>query len=339
MVNTKEDLINKYLEIKGKLNKAPNSREFYKEAEISKRTVEKFFGSNAFTKLTSECGDIPNKFSKDKSSFIEILVQYGKLYREINKHPTGADWTFYNCQPTVNGITGSHKIKWIDMPQLFQEFAIGKKEWEDVIEILPDTNSYITNNEISKNIDGLTLERLKFIPPVVNKLIEFSRDEQMANEFEKNVNLVFEMLGFEVTKYGQGTGRNPDGIAKESQNHYAILIDAKSRKDNYKLGTEDRKFIEYIKTFSEPLRKSGFSNIYFLIVSSEFSNTSQAALKNIKIETQVSTTLLTSKLLLKLLSNKIQNPRLFDLKKFQELLIVEGKITEDKIDKFITGRK
>ena len=82
------------------------------------------------------------------------------------------------------------------------------------------------------------------------------------------------MFGFDVTDYGQGTGRNPDGLAKENQHRYAILIDAKARKDVYKLGTEDRKFIEYIKTFSEPLRKSGFTNIYFLIVSSNFDSIS-----------------------------------------------------------------
>jgi len=143
------------------------------------------------------------------------------------------------------------------------------------------------------------------------------------------------MLGFEVTEYGQGTGRKPDGVAKENQFRYAILIDAKARKDSYKLGTEDRKFIEYIKTFSEPLRKSGYSRIYFLIVSSRFEGISELAIKNIKLETQVTTSLLSSKLLLKLLSSKIKSPRLFDLNKFQELLIENGEITEKRIDRFL----
>jgi hypothetical protein len=166
-------------------------------------------------------------------------------------------------------------------------------------------------------------------------LIEFSTDEEKSKEFEKDVNIAFQMLGFEVADYGQGTGRNPDGIAKENQYRYAILIDSKSRKDGYKVGTEDRKFIEYIKTFREPLRKSGFTNIYFLVVSSGFESVSAKSIKNIKVETQVSTTLLTSRLLLRLLSNKIRMPRLFDLKKFQELLIEDGEITEKKINKFI----
>jgi hypothetical protein len=120
---------------------------------------------------------------------------------------------------------------------------------------------------------------------------------------------------------------------------YAILIDAKARKDSYKIGTDDRKFIEYIKTFSEPLRKHGFTNIYFLIVSSRFGSLSTEAIKNIRLETQVTTTLLTSRLLLKILSCKIETPRLFDLKKFQELLIEDGELTEKKIDRFLTRQK
>ncbi|HEX7413541.1 MAG TPA: hypothetical protein VF411_05800, partial [Bacteroidia bacterium] len=75
------------------------------------------------------------------------------------------------------------------------------------------------------------------------------------------------------------------------------------------------------------------------IVSSGFDTVSPTSIKNIKVETQVTTTLLTSRLLLKILSNKVQNPRLFDLKKFQELLIEDGEITEKRIDKFISSLK
>lgn len=146
------------------------------------------------------------------------------------------------------------------------------------------------------------------------------------------------MLGFEVTEYGQGTGRKPDGIAKDNQNRYAILIDAKSRKDSYKMGTEDRKFIEYIKTFSDSLIKSGFSKRYFIIVSSKFDSLPKKAIENIKIETQVPVTFITAKLLLKVLANKIKEPRLFDLNKFQKLLVEDGEISEKKIHDFLKGK-
>lgn len=147
------------------------------------------------------------------------------------------------------------------------------------------------------------------------------------------------MLGFEVDEFGQGTGRNPDGIAKETQHRYAILLDSKARKRSYVIGTEDRKFIEYIHKYSEPLSKSGYTKKYFLIVSSQFDPVTSSALKNIKIETGVTPTLVTARQLLKLLAIKIQSPRLFDLKKFQELLIEEGEISEKRVDKFIASLK
>ena len=76
-----------------------------------------------------------------------------------------------------------------------------------------------------------------------------------------------------------------------------------------------------------------------MIVSSKFDSVSINSIKNIKIETDVTTTLLTSRLLLKLLASKIEAPRLFDLKKFQQLFIEDGEITEKKVDKFIAAQK
>jgi hypothetical protein len=270
----------------------------------------------------------------------EILIQWAKIANSLGALPAIADWKFHKCKPSVNNIKSSHGLLWSDLPYKFLELYANNEEWKDVVAIIPNrtTNGHFVSKSIPK-IDGLNYEELKFVPPIVQELVNFSINEEKAREFEKNVNLVFQMLGFEVTDYGQGTGRHPDGIAKENQNRYAILIDAKSRKDKYKIGTEDRKFIEYIKTFSDPLRKSGFKNIYFLIVSSSFDIVSTTAIKNIKVETQVTTTFLTSRLLLKLLSSKIRTPRLFDLKKFQELLIEDGEITEKRIDKFIAGQK
>jgi hypothetical protein len=340
MEYTKEDIITEYKKLKDHLGKSPSSRTFEKETGIQLKLLEKFFGRNSWTKLVTECGDIPNDFSTIKVELDEILIQWATLTKNSGKLPAIADWRFHNCKPSINNIKSSHGLKWTDLPYKFLELYSDKEEWKEVVALIPNrsTNGHSISKSIPK-IDGLNFELLKFIPPIVQDLVYFSLNEEKSREFEKSVNLVFQMLGFEVTDYGQGTGRNPDGLAKENQNRYAILIDAKARKDNYKIGTDDRKFIEYIKTFSEPLRKSGFTNIYFLIVSSSFDSVSTTAIKNIRVETQVTTTLLTSRLLLKILSRKIQTPRLFDLKKFQELLIEDGEITEKKIDKFIAGQK
>lgn len=335
---TKEDIINEYEKLKEHLGKSPSSRVFEKETGTQLKLLEKFFGRNSWTKLVIECGDVPNDFSTTKIELGEILIQWATIAKDLGELPVIADWRFYNCKPSINNIKSSHGLKWADLPYKFLELYSDKEEWESVTALVPDRTITNISNFVPK-IDRLSFELFNFIPPIVQNLIEFSLTEDKSREFEKSVNLVFQMLGFEVIDYGQGTGRNPDGLAKENQNRYAILIDAKSRKESYKIGTEDRKFIEYIKTFSEPLRKSGFTNIYFLIVSSSFNSVAPISIKNIRVETQVTTTLLTSRLLLKLLSNKIQKPRIFDLKKFQELLIEDGEITEKKIDKFISNLK
>jgi hypothetical protein len=340
MEYTKDDIIIEYQKLKDHLGKSPSSRTFEKETGIQLKLLEKFFGRNSWTKLVSECGDIPNKFSTSKVELEEILIQWATLAKNSKELPAIADWKYHNCKPSINNIKSSHGLRWADLPYKFLELYSHKEEWKDVVLLIPNRSlNELSNPKSIPKIEGLNFEILKFIPPIVQDLIDFSVNEEKSREFEKSVNLIFQMLGFEVVDYGQGTGRNPDGVAKENQHRYAILIDAKARKDSYKIGTEDRKFIEYIKSFSEPLRKSGFANIYFLIVSSNFDSLSLTSIKNIRVETQVTTTFLTSRLLLKILSNKIQKPRLFDLKKFQELLIEDGEITEKKIDKFIIGLK
>ncbi len=334
MKYTKEYIIEEYKKLKDNLREGPSLKVFFAETGIQKRHMEKAFGSNSFSKLVSECGDIPQKFLKPKSDIEGILLQWAQLARELKKLPTSADWAFKNLKPTTDGITRSHNLKWTDVPHKFLEYYSNNEEWSDIVSIIPKRSNKIQRNK-NERIDGLTFDYSKFIPPIIDDLITLSFSEENSNEFEKTVNLAFEMLGFEVTDYGQGTGRNPDGVAKENQNRYAILIDSKARKDNYRIGTEDRKFIEYIKKFSDSLYKAGFQKTYFLIVSSSFDKLAASSIKNIRIETQVTTTFLTARLLLKLLSKKIQSPRLFDLKKFQELLIEDGEITEDKVDNFV----
>lgn len=302
-----------YIQLRNKLGKQPSSKVFYKEFNIDEKKLGKAFGSNAFSKLVSECGDTPNTFKKPKIPLEDILTQWGNLARELKKIPVNADWAYYNCKPTVDGIRKSYRLKWKDIPDKFLEYASDKPEWDDIVCIIPK-RKYV-KTEISNTITRkLTEEHYKYLPQIVHNLDELSISEERHYEFEKKVNLVFQMLGFEVDEYEQGTGRNPDGIVKDNPNRYAIIIDAKSRSNGYKLGTDDRQIIEYINKFKGKLDREGFHKIYFLIVSSRFETTSFNSINNIKLETNTITSLIPSNLLLKILAKKIELPRLFDLK-------------------------
>jgi hypothetical protein len=340
MEYTKEYIIAEYRRLKHYLGGPPPSRIFYSETGIHIRYLDKFFGSNSYSKLAIECGDNAGEFFKQKSDLDEILMKWGNLARSLGKLPTTADWSFNNSTPSADGIRRSHKLKWVDLPYKFLEQYSDNNEWNDIVALIPNKSADgKIVSESTPKIKGLSFEFLKYIPPIFQDFLELSKNDEKSLEFEKKTNLIFKMLGFEVDEFGQGTGRNPDGIAKENQNRYAILLDSKSRNGSYIFGTEDRKFIEYINRYSEPLNKTGYKKQYFLLVSSSFDPASSISLKNIKIETGVTTSLLEARLLLKILAAKIRAPRLFDLKKFQELMIEDGEISEKRVDKFIANLK
>jgi hypothetical protein len=142
-----------------------------------------------------------------------------------------------------------------------------------------------------------------YIPPIVAILPAMARHEQwleeaakrsgtsIARAFEKGVNAAFTILGFKTELLGQGKGRMPDGRALALDDYYAILWDSKVREDPYKLRTDDRAIREYINTQSRELKRS-YRKIYYVIVSSSFSDDFDDMIASIKMETDVSEVIL-----------------------------------------------
>src|SRR5574344_24200 len=258
MENKKQNIIDKYKELKNKLGYPPSSREFYKESGITQHSLTKIYGSTPYVKLVLECGDKPAEFSSEKVPIEKIFIQWGEIMRKERRVPTLADWLFYKCTPHHSRIFINFGFKWKDIPRQFIKFAQGKKEWEDIIkyvnvvEPMEEETFISSNNEVNDNGDYRI-----YLPPVISLLETLSKNENKSLDFEKKVNLAFQLIGFQVDDLGQGTGRNPDGIAKCRQYHYAIIIDAKSRKEKYTIGTEDRKFIEYIKKYGASCYRVG----------------------------------------------------------------------------------
>ncbi len=334
MINEKSDIIAQYNQLKKYLGHQPSAKEFYKNTSVSQRALQNFYGANAWNKFVEQCGGLPKVFNTDKTDFNEVLIQYGNLFRELKRHPPAAEWDYRKYTPTISGIVRTHDTKWSEMPQKFKDFAYGQIEWQDVIELIPKNNS-ISQVGFHNNTEKLTLQVQNYTPPIIQDLIELSYNDSKFDEFEKKVNIVFEMLGFEVKHFGQGTGRKPDGIALSKTNpRYAILIDSKSRGEGYKFGTDDRAFVEYIKTYVSRLQNDGYDKLYFVVVSSKFISIPETSVKRLSLETHVPITFLSSHLLLKILSKKIEKPRIFDLDKFRALLIDSGEISETKINTF-----
>jgi hypothetical protein len=162
-----------------------------------------------------------------------------------------------------------------------------------------------------------------YLPPVVADLDEVavgtddvaeryaSSDSDLAVIFEHKLGVLFEMLGFDTDVLGQGSGRNPDGIAQAVRNDYAVIYDAKKRESGYRIGRDDRTIREYIETHTRRLRDQGTRHIYFAIVSSSFRDTEESTLRDLRTTTDIdNVVLLTADVLQELLRMRLEEPYL-----------------------------
>ncbi len=186
----------------------------------------------------------------------------------------------------------------------------------------------------------------KYIPPVVSilpqmacidpKIEAICKEEgiDLPTEFEKRVAIAFRLIGFDVERRGQGTGREPDIIATSIEHRYAIILDAKARKDSYRMGTEDRKFSEYIKREIPKLRKKGFTKYYFGVVSSKFHEKITPSIKDLRIKTEIhGVGMFEAEDLLLALDLRLRSPEDFELGEngFMRLLTKDGVISKEDI--------
>lgn len=153
----KDFYIKEYLKLKETLGRKPKVRELYSVDNVTKGKFAKVFGNNPFSKLQEECGDTPNKLILERTPTVLIYEQFGKVTRQLGKLPTQADWSYYDCKPTVSGIERPpHNIRWTELPKIFCEFAKEKSDWADVIEIikskLPDIDKS-QNPKINKDFE------------------------------------------------------------------------------------------------------------------------------------------------------------------------------------------
>lgn len=162
-----------------------------------------------------------------------------------------------------------------------------------------------------------------YLPPIVADIDEIavgtddaeeryaSADADLAVIFEYKLGVLFEMLGFDTEELGQGSGRNPDGIAVAARNDYAVIYDAKKRESGYRIGRDDRTIREYIESHTRRLRDQGTRHIYFAIVSSSFRGTEESTLRDLRTTTDIdNVVLLTADVLQELLRMRLEEPYL-----------------------------
>lgn len=180
-----------------------------------------------------------------------------------------------------------------------------------------------------------------YIPPIVSVLVEMANNNESLIEaakdsgtsleraFEKHIDIVFKILGYETRLMGQGNGRVPDGFAVAKDDDYIILWDAKIRSNGYSMGTDDRTIREYITTQSRELKKRRhYKNIYYAIISSNFVSDYDEVIRSIKMETDVNEVLLMeASALVSMVDAKLRDPSVtLGSDGFQRLFSVSGVI-------------
>jgi hypothetical protein len=178
---------------------------------------------------------------------------------------------------------------------MYLEFYIIINKIKDICE--NEVKRELTLNEISNilswylNIYSERNEKFKweteqenienYIPSIVADLEKIANNDTETREkyetlnlgtlLEKKVHEIFRLFGFKIRPLGQGKGINPDGIAMATEGkRFAIIYDTKARSEEYRLGTDYRTIRDYIESYKRILRREGYEDIYFMIISSDF---------------------------------------------------------------------
>ncbi len=278
----------------------------------------------------------PEKFPIFYKASRDVLSELGF---DLENHDTHGDeyLAFANLIEEINNLIQDLGVK-DNHPIWFVEHIL----WSVKVKSTPEKEE-VKKEKIEKR--EVVFSSSSWLPAIVsdlsdlakNKETDWSKEKGVKPEkaFETKLRYIFTLLGYDVTELGQGTGREPDGIARSLQpqnGYYAIVYDAKARENGYSLGTDDRSIIEYIQKKKRELERQRISKMYFVIISSEFSDnqTMTEAVRNIYRMTQTPVILLRAEDLMFITEEKLRNVEI-DHTLLEDLFLEFGLLTRDKI--------
>lgn len=278
---------------------------------------------NSAEQTYKELGLMPSDIELQGDNYVYFHFLTNEL-KDLFSQKTGRDFTLW------------------DVEHVFWYYYVNKTPTEQITPSIHKTGKEVL----------LETSEADYIPPIVNEVFLLASGEGvMVQKYEKQGRKIedvleeklyqlFLMLGYETERLGKGKGRVPDGIARARQEGYAIIYDAKSRGDVYSIGTDSRAIKEYIEAYSNKLHKEGLKNIYFAIISGNFRDDQDDAIKKIKMETGVQEVLLLkADLLLFALELKLRNPEIgLDKSGLQQIFHYSGIISKEEIQEYLAGR-
>jgi len=217
----------------------------------------------------------------------ELLAHLAALTRQFGRFPSNAQLEFASKEQTVPSAK-TFRTRFGgqgDMLDRLRAWVADRAEYTDVAAIVaaaaPAQRRGQVNAVPAVATPGPSLSE-SLVPPAVDCLPALAAgnpdiERQCAQrgvtpsvELETRLALAFRILGLDVEGLGQGSGRVADGIARCRAGRWAVVYDAKLRRGGFVMGTEDRKFREYIERHGKDLERDGVDSIYFAVVSSFF---------------------------------------------------------------------
>lgn len=339
----KEQILSAYSALKKKNGRRPSYKTFVKESGVSR--YQMILNFRGYSELVRAAGDVPGKFIGSLYTDEDYFRVYGAFIRSHKRLPSREDFFFHGIKPTPSAFRHRFKCPWRDLAVLFYNFAYRNEEWKDVTRIMKD-GYLITDEQVSvaESSSPGTLKHSFYkthphlaesVPPSVKNLAALAYGEGSAIKFESKCGEALRMLGYEVKSLGQGSGRRPDGIAEDPVHKYAVIFDAKQRREKYTPGTDDRAITSYIRDERRRLLERGYDVIYFLVISSGFGAIHSAWNLNVQAETGTPVSFISAENLLRLLAEKIKHPRLVDTGMMKRLFVKGGEITLKEISKIL----
>jgi hypothetical protein len=217
----------------------------------------------------------------------ELLAHLAKLTRSLGRFPSFAQLRFASAEAKIPSDK-TYRTRFGGLAEIHERLQVwvaDRAEYADVAGILAAEVPARRRTDAPPSPVVATPAPLlsdSLIPPAVDCIPSLAASEEDIErecaergltpsvELETRLALAFRILGLDVEGLGQGSGRVADGIARCRSGRWALVYDAKVRRGGFVMGTEDRKFREYIERHGKDLERDGVDSVYFAVISSSF---------------------------------------------------------------------
>lgn len=323
---SRDEIIERYRACVSKLGTAPGLAMFCRTAGVARADVLYYWPR--MTDLTREAGSKPNVFRKAHPD-ADVFIDYARVCLQLTKIPTKGELriaTRHLGTRTSGVYTRFGSIAEFD--RRFREWLASGSEEFKIILTFPGWNRGGPLKSATGRAPLLAVR--PFLPAGLQYLDALARGELPPGElsdspvnvqFERKCADAFQTLGFEVRQLGQGKGRAPDILAIAKRFNYGVIVDAKVRRDGYKLGTEDRTFHEYVVRYSLQLNEEGIEKVYLSVIASRFRESDHPKLVEYLSASAIrGVTFFSASALMRLVEESIRDRATFSLAEFEKIL-------------------